>query len=155
MPLRHLHLRLKTKINKIIGKVRVEAVEITKAGDETQRIACDGVLFTGKFTPEAGVIRQSDLALDPKTGGPVVDETYHCSDPAFHACGNALRPVETAGWWWHEGWRTGEEMAKHWDTVNPAPTRWGAAPPGTKRDRSPRDTPAGLGHSASPARNAT
>ena len=114
-----LRLRLNTQIDKIIGKDRVEAVEITNPGGETQRIACDGVLFTGKFTPEAGIIRQSHLALDPKTGGPVVDDSYRCSDPAFHACGNALRPVETAGWCWREGWRTGEIIAKRIEQGGP------------------------------------
>lgn len=114
-----LRLRLNTKIDKIIGKDRVEAVDISKPGGEMQRIACDGVLFTGKFIPEAGVIRQSHLALDQKTGGPVVDDSYRCSDPAFHACGNALRPVETAGWCWREGWRTGEEIAKTIEHAGP------------------------------------
>lgn len=107
-----LRLRLNTKVAKIIGKDRVEAVEVSNTGGETQRIACDGVLFTGKFIPEAGIIRQSHLTLDPKTGGPVVDETYRCSDPAFYATGNALGPVETAGWCWREGWRTGQTIAK-------------------------------------------
>jgi hypothetical protein len=33
----------------------------------------------------------------------VVDAFGRCSDPAYFAAGNLLRPVETAGWSWEEG----------------------------------------------------
>ena len=44
-------------------------------------IACDGVLLTGCFVPEAALVRASHLVLDPGSGGPAVDQFGRCSDP--------------------------------------------------------------------------
>src|SRR3546814_7294688 len=54
-------------------------------------------------SPEATLVRMGHLAFDPHSGGPVVDQFGRCSDPAYFAAGNLLRPVETAGWSWREG----------------------------------------------------
>src|SRR3546814_20685794 len=54
-------------------------------------------------SPEATLGRMVHLAFDPHSGGPVVDQFGRCSDPAYFAAGNLLRPVETAGWSWREG----------------------------------------------------
>jgi NADPH-dependent 2,4-dienoyl-CoA reductase/sulfur reductase-like enzyme len=102
---------LDTRLIEIIGSERVEAVRVADAQGE-RRIACDGVLFTGEFTPSAELVRQSHLLLDEKTGGPVVDQYGRCSDPVYFAAGNLLRPVETAGWCWAEGRRVGQSVAR-------------------------------------------
>lgn len=80
----------------IRGRDKVEAVEIERAG-RRETIACDGVVFTGRFQPETAIIRDSHIALDPGTGGPVVDQYFRCSDLQVFAAGNLLRPVETSG----------------------------------------------------------
>src|SRR5262249_16892967 len=81
---------------------RVDSVDL-ETSEGARRIACDGVLFTGRFIPEAALERTSHLDMDPHSGGPVVDQFGRCSDPAYYAAGNLLRPVETAGWCWREG----------------------------------------------------
>jgi NADPH-dependent 2,4-dienoyl-CoA reductase/sulfur reductase-like enzyme len=106
-----VELLLGTRLIEIIGSERVEAVRVATPQGE-RRIACDGVLFTGEFTPAAELVRQSHLALDEKSGGPAVDQFGRCSDPAFFAAGNLLRPVETAGWCWAEGMRIGGNVAR-------------------------------------------
>lgn len=106
-----VELLLGTRLVEIIGRERVEAVRVATPKAE-QRIACDGVLFTGAFTPAAELVRQSHLALDDKSGGPIIDQFGRCSDPAFFAAGNLLRPVETGGWCWAEGRRVGETVAR-------------------------------------------
>lgn len=106
-----VELLLGTRLVEIIGSERVEAVRVATPQGE-RRIACDGVLFTGEFTPAAELVRQSHLALDEKSGGPQVDQFGRCSDPAFFAAGNLLRPVETAGWCWAEGVRVGRDVAR-------------------------------------------
>jgi hypothetical protein len=68
-----------------------------------RELACDGVIFSGNFVPEAALVRGADLAIDPQTGGPAIDAFWRCSDPAYFAAGNVLRPVETAGWSSREG----------------------------------------------------
>ncbi|RJF87597.1 FAD-dependent oxidoreductase [Oleomonas cavernae] len=97
VPLHH-HAR----ITGISGKPRVEQVEIT-AGDKVFTLDCDGILFTGRFVPEASLARMGHLSVDPGTGGPQVDQFGRGTDPAYYAAGNLLRPVETGGWSWREG----------------------------------------------------
>ncbi|MFZ5790848.1 MAG: FAD-dependent oxidoreductase [Pseudomonadota bacterium] len=104
-------VRFGTRIVEICGKAQVEAVGIVDSEGRRDRIACDGVVFTGCFVPAAELVRMSHLALDPGSGGPAVDQYGRCADPAFFAAGNLLRPVETAGWCYREGARVGNLVA--------------------------------------------
>ena len=92
-----------TSVVAIEGDARVESVLLRGDDGNEHRVACDGVLFTGRFVPEASLLRASHLAVDSATGGPVVDQTGRCRDPAYFAAGNLLRPIETAGWSHREG----------------------------------------------------
>ncbi len=96
-------LRLGVRLTDIRGRERVRAVRLRGGDGREEEIACDGVLLTGRFTPESALARISHLAIDPGTGGPEVDQFGRCSDPAFFAAGNLLRPVEVSGWCWREG----------------------------------------------------
>jgi hypothetical protein len=91
-----------TRVEAVVGTDRVEAVLLHRAG-RTWHQEADGLVVSGGFTPEASLLESSHLAVDPATGGPVVDAFGRCSDPAYFAAGNLLRPVETAGWSWDEG----------------------------------------------------
>jgi NADPH-dependent 2,4-dienoyl-CoA reductase/sulfur reductase-like enzyme len=99
-----------SRIAEIIGGERVEAV-LVETPDGPRSIACDGVILSGSFLPEASLVRASHLALDPATGGPSVDQHGRCSDPAYFAAGNMLRAVETAGWCHREGLTIGRAVA--------------------------------------------
>jgi len=101
-------LHYSTEIEKIHGRDWVEGVTVRNAQGDLLDIDCDGVLFTGRFIPESTLVRLSHLELDPLSGGPVIDQFGRCSDPAYFAAGNLLRPVETAGW----SFREGEAVAK-------------------------------------------
>ncbi len=100
-----------TRLVRIDGQREVEAVIVEDKSGQQRSIECDGVLFTGQFTPEASLARCGHLTIDPATGGPLVDQYGRCSDPAYFAAGNVLRPVETAGWSWNEGRRAGRLVA--------------------------------------------
>ena len=91
-----------TKLMAIRGSAKVEGVEIERNGQH-ETIACDGVIFTGRFTPETALLKTGHIALDPGSGGPVIDQFFRTSDPQVFAAGNLLRPVETAGMCWAEG----------------------------------------------------
>lgn len=95
-------LHLGTDLVAIHGETVVEGVTLVRDG-ESFDLACDGVIVTGQFRPEASLMMASHLAVDPHARGPVVDAFGRCSDPAYFAAGNLLRPVETAGWSWQEG----------------------------------------------------
>lgn len=100
-----------TEIEKIHGRDWVTGVTLRNAQGDFHDLECDGVLFTGRFVPESSLVRLSHLALDPQSGGPVIDQFGRCSDPAYFAAGNLLRPVETAGWSFREGEAVAEWMS--------------------------------------------
>lgn len=95
----------------ICGQPKVEAVVVRGSDGAVRTIDCDGVLLTGRFVPEAALARIGSLEVDPGSGGPVVDQHGRCSDPAWFAAGNLLRPVETAGWSFREGVKIGNAVA--------------------------------------------
>lgn len=91
-----------TTVTAIHGRNQVSSITVSSASGSRQ-IDCDGVIFTGLFRPENALLRGTTLDMDPKTQGPQIDQYGRLSDPAYFAAGNLLRPVETAGWCWHEG----------------------------------------------------
>jgi NADPH-dependent 2,4-dienoyl-CoA reductase/sulfur reductase-like enzyme len=113
-------LHLNTEPLRILGAERVTGIEVATRGI-VRMIDCDGVVVTGQFRPEATLLRGSHLALDPATGGPAIDPFGRCSDPAFFAAGNLLRPVETAGWCWSEGIAAACAIARSLGAGLPAP----------------------------------
>ena len=133
-PLIHLlgvPLFLHTNLVMIHGKERVEAVEISDEKGHIRNIICDGVLFTGHYTPESSLARISHLEFDPKTNSPEVDEFGRCSDPVYYAAGNVVQPprdqakvpiyyttknlpnpVYNAGQCWSQGRTTAKNIVK-------------------------------------------
>jgi thioredoxin reductase len=92
----------RTRVVAIHGTAKLTGVEVEHDGSR-EILACDGVVFSGRFVPETAIVRPSPLALDPGTDGPVVDQYGRCSDPAYFAAGNLLRPVEASWTAWSEG----------------------------------------------------
>ncbi|HEY4066908.1 MAG TPA: FAD-dependent oxidoreductase [Burkholderiaceae bacterium] len=101
-----------TQVAAIHGAARVSGVTLQDASGRRVERACDGVLFTGQFLPEASLVRASHLALDAASGGPLIDQQGRTSDPSYFAAGNLLRPIETAGWAFREGRRIGATIAR-------------------------------------------
>ncbi len=116
--LRGVPMRFGVQDIRIVGHKTVAAVGFTDASGQTQQVAADGVLVSGHFRPESALIYDSHLAIDPATGGPQIDQFGRCSDPHYFACGNLLRPVETAGWCWQEGHDTAKRLLA--DLAHPA-----------------------------------
>lgn len=112
----------RTRLAWVLGREVVEGVEVERAG-RRWRIPCDAVVFTGRFVPEAALVRESHLELDPGTGGPVIDQHWRCSDPVYFAAGNLVRPVETSGVVGREGAAAGRAMAAALQGLLPAPER--------------------------------
>jgi NADPH-dependent 2,4-dienoyl-CoA reductase/sulfur reductase-like enzyme len=92
----------RTRLVAIRGRDKVEGVEVERDG-RRETIACDGIVFTGRFEPETAILKTSHITLDPGTGGPAIDQYFRCSDLQVFAAGNLLRPVETSGLCWAEG----------------------------------------------------
>jgi hypothetical protein len=100
--LQGIPLFLNTEVVAVEGLRQVEAV-IVQDGGGKRALDADGLIVSGRFRPEASLLKTSHLRLDPLTGGPEIDQYGRCSDPCFFAAGNLLRPAETAGWSWAEG----------------------------------------------------
>ena len=98
-------MHFSSELLEIEGRGRVEAARVRLGDGRVERIACDGILLSGRFVPESSLVRLSHLELDPASGGPRIDQFGRCSDPAYFAAGNLLRPIETAGWSFREGRR--------------------------------------------------
>lgn len=90
------------RLVEIVGTERVEAVVIERNA-RRETIACDGIIFSGGFTPEATIVRSGGLHIDAATGGPSIDQRWRCSEPSFFAAGNVIRPVEHSGFVAAEG----------------------------------------------------
>lgn len=104
-------LHLDTELVAIHGESRVHEVVLCDRAGRERTLATDGVVVSGKFLPEASLVRASHLDLDAASGGPAIDQFGRCSDPAYFAAGNLLRAVETSGWSWAEGRRVARAVA--------------------------------------------
>lgn len=116
LTLRGVPLYTGVQTPRIVGGKTVEALEFTDATGEAQRIETDGIIISGRFRPEAALLRRSHLEIDTGSGGPVIDQFGQCSDPTYYSAGNLLRPAETSGWCWREGVATAQRIAQDLST---------------------------------------
>jgi thioredoxin reductase len=87
----------RTRIARIIGRPRVQAVELEHLDTGERRfIDCDTVIFTGDWIPDHELARSAGIELDSATKGPLVDTALRTSQPGVFAAGNVLHPVDTA-----------------------------------------------------------
>jgi NADPH-dependent 2,4-dienoyl-CoA reductase/sulfur reductase-like enzyme len=113
-------LHLSHTVTNIIGKDRVEAVEISKVDtnfqpiDGTRQIIeCDTLLLSVGLIPENELSRTAGVELDPVTGGAIVDEALQTSVPGIFACGNVLHVHDVVDWATLEAERAGRSAACH------------------------------------------
>lgn len=95
----------------IRGRGRVEEADIRLADGRLLTVKCDGVLLTGRFTPEAALLDASPLDVAAGSAGATIDQDGRMPNPVFFAGGNILRAVETGGWSFREGRRVGAAVA--------------------------------------------
>lgn len=86
-----------TRVVRIIGRSRVEAVEIEHVTTGLRRrVDCETVVFTGDWVPDHELARSAGIDLDPGHRGPIVDTDLATSVDGVFAAGNLLHPVDTA-----------------------------------------------------------
>ncbi|WP_434638285.1 NAD(P)/FAD-dependent oxidoreductase [Klebsiella sp. I138] len=98
-------------ITRINGAERVESIEFREANGQTRQLACDSVIFTGRFTGEYTLIRKSHLTFEPDSGRPLFDQYGRCSDPAYYVVGNMTHPADMGDQCYQEGLRIGRYVA--------------------------------------------
>lgn len=89
-------VRTSVRVERVVGRSRVEALEVVDARGRRERIPCDTVVFTADWIPDNELARRAQLALDAGTRGPVVDGTFRTDAPGVFAAGNVVHPVQTA-----------------------------------------------------------
>jgi len=79
------------------GESRVNRVVIAQVDEQFKPIEnteksfdVDTLLLSVGLIPENDLMEKAGIVLDPKTQGPIVNESYQCNIPGFFACGNAL-----------------------------------------------------------------
>ena len=98
------------------GTDRVRGVRVRLADGRERAFECDGLLLTGRFVPEASLLRGAGAAMDAATQGPCIDARGRTSLSGVYAVGNVLRGVETAGWAWAEGGRVARAVVDDLET---------------------------------------
>jgi len=93
----HIPLYLSHTITQIKGKERLETITVSQVDDNMKPIPgtekeydCDTLILSVGLIPENELSLLAGVALDPRTKGPVVDETYQTNIPGIFAAGNAL-----------------------------------------------------------------
>ena len=96
-------LHLSTTVTRVIGRDRVEAVEVSKVDEHlapipgTERVVpCDTLLLSVGLIPENELSVGAGAELDPRTRGAVVDQSLQTGVPGIFACGNALHVHDLA-----------------------------------------------------------
>ena len=88
-------MHLATTVTQVHGRKRVEAVTVAKVGPDrkpipgTERtIECDLLVLAVGLIPENELSRTAGIELDPRTKGPVLDNSFMTSVPGIFAAGN-------------------------------------------------------------------
>lgn len=96
-------LHLSTTVTRVVGRDRVEAVEVSKVDEHltpipgTERVVpCDTLLLSVGLIPENELSVAAGVELDPRTRGAVVDQSLQTSVPGIFACGNVLHVHDLA-----------------------------------------------------------
>lgn len=99
----NIPLKLKHTVVSIHGKERLKGVTIAMVDDggrpdmETaEYVSCDTLLLSVGLIPENELTEQAEIEMDPKTGGPVVDNHMETSLAGVFACGNVVHVNDLA-----------------------------------------------------------
>ena len=93
----NIPLLLSHTVTEIHGQERLEGLTISQVDEHlkpikgTERyIECDTLLLSLGLLPENEFLKSAGALLDPRTGGPVVNQDLETSLPGVFSCGNSL-----------------------------------------------------------------
>jgi NADPH-dependent 2,4-dienoyl-CoA reductase/sulfur reductase-like enzyme len=113
-------LLLSHTVKEIRGRDRVESVTVAKVDERkapipgTERVyPCDTLLLSVGLIPENELSRKAGVAIDPRTNGPLVNESMETSVPGVFACGNVVHVHDLVDFVTEEARRAGRFAARH------------------------------------------
>jgi NADPH-dependent 2,4-dienoyl-CoA reductase/sulfur reductase-like enzyme len=93
----NIPLLLSHAVVRVVGKTRVEKVIVTRVDENLKpipgtefEIPCDTVIIAAGLRPDVYLLEKLGVAMDPATGGPVVNELLETTVPGVFVAGNAL-----------------------------------------------------------------
>ena len=93
----NIPLKLSHTVVEIHGKKRIEGVTIAKVDENLKPIkgteeyySCDTLLLSVGLIPENELSKSINIEMNPKTNGPIVNETFQTNVDGVFSCGNAL-----------------------------------------------------------------
>lgn len=116
-------LYLSHTVTKIIGRDRVEAVEVSAVDSKMQVIpgtdkivACDALILAVGLIPENELAEELRLRMDPGTKGPIVDQNMMTSESGVFACGNCLHVNDLVDYVSESAETAGRAVAKEYQS---------------------------------------
>lgn len=111
-------LYLRCTVTNILGRKRVEGVELTHLDDQgrpipaTSRvIPCDTLLLSVGLIPENELAAMAGIALDPVSNGALTDPYLQTSVPGIFSCGNCRKVMDLADFVTAQGLAAGRNAA--------------------------------------------
>ena len=111
-------LLLSHTVTKIIGKKRVEGIEVSKVDEKKNPIPgteiffdADTLLLSVGLLPENELSRKAGISMSTVTGGPVVDNNFQTDSDGIFACGNVLHVHDLVDYVSSEAEKAGENAA--------------------------------------------
>ena len=111
-------LLLSHTVTKIIGKKRVEGIEVSKVDEKKNPIPgteiffdADTLLLSVGLLPENELSRKAGISMSTVTGGPVVDNNVQTDSDGIFACGNVLHVHDLVDYVSSEAEKAGENAA--------------------------------------------
>jgi len=113
-------LKLRCTVVDIHGKEKLTGVTLAAVDEKNcpipgteEEYSCDTLLLSCGLIPENELSRGMGAAINPATGGPVVDESLESSLPGVFACGNVLHVHDLVDYVSEEAAWAGENAASY------------------------------------------
>lgn len=114
-------LYLNHTVTEIIGDHRIEKIILSEVNQfvpikgTEKEFEVDTLLLSVGLIPENGLSEDCGIEIDPKTKGPIVNESYQTNIPGIFACGNVLHVHDLVDFVTEESRKAGIAVAKYLD----------------------------------------
>lgn len=115
----NIPLYLSHTVSEIIGENNLEKIVVSEVDNfkivpgTEKTFEVDTLLLSIGLIPENEISERAGIKLDPKTRGPLVDETYMTSVDGIFACGNVLHVHDLVDFVTEESRRAGKAVSKY------------------------------------------
>lgn len=113
-------LYLSTTVTNVIGKNRVEQVELSSVDEKFQKIPgterlidCDCLILSVGLLPQTTLLEEMGGVKFEKNRGPSVDNNYELQVPGIFTCGNCLHVHDLVDYVSQEGTEAGKAAANY------------------------------------------